>query len=217
MSESEEIWVIKFEDADVDDIVFVGEGTEEAAKETYRVRSYSWNCHLLGPAERIAALEQQLKDEALAFNHANDVVAKLEAELAQAKAEIERLKSESAHDEETLEALWQKFGECPHNHARQDTDSNGICACSFDNKEDVCGYHAPQLKKAIEERDTLRAQVEQMSRPVTDEEWGRYHGWIVNMLEDDDDREPLQYACMNRTELDHFLAARAAKAKEQPK
>ena len=57
--------------------------------------------------------------------------------------------------------------------------------------------------------EQLQRQVAEMSEPVTDEEWAKYHGWIVNMLEDDDDREPFQYACMNRQELDIFIASRA--------
>ena len=42
------------------------------------IRAIEW----LKLIERIAELERQLTDEALAFNHANETVAKLEAQLA---------------------------------------------------------------------------------------------------------------------------------------
>ena len=54
------IWVIKYEDADVSDDVFVGETAEEDARKTFEIRNYNWNCHLFGPAERIARSEQAL-------------------------------------------------------------------------------------------------------------------------------------------------------------
>jgi hypothetical protein len=56
-------WIIKYEDADVSDDVFVGEDAEEDAKRTYELRSMNWNCHLFGPAERIATLTAELAQQ----------------------------------------------------------------------------------------------------------------------------------------------------------
>ena len=39
-------FVIKYDDADVEDEVFVGEGAEEGALYRYAQASQSWNCHL---------------------------------------------------------------------------------------------------------------------------------------------------------------------------
>jgi len=57
----EEIWVIKYDDADVSDEVFVGEGAEEAAKKRYAMALHNWNCHLLVPFERIAKLTAEVE------------------------------------------------------------------------------------------------------------------------------------------------------------
>jgi hypothetical protein len=61
--EDKTVWVIKFEDADVSDLVFMGFGAEEAAKETYKIRKQSWNCHLLCSYERLA--QQDAREETL--------------------------------------------------------------------------------------------------------------------------------------------------------
>jgi len=55
------VWVIKYEDADVGDDIFVGDGAEEIAKRTYKQKSQSWNCYLLGPAEYIGKAEAEVR------------------------------------------------------------------------------------------------------------------------------------------------------------
>lgn len=55
-------WIIKFEDADIADDVFVGEGAEEAARRAFQSRSMNWNCHLFAPIERLDETERDRQD-----------------------------------------------------------------------------------------------------------------------------------------------------------
>ena len=82
-------------------------------------------------------------------------IANLESELAQARAEIERLRGE-------LEQPW-KHSE----HWRTPETGQVECEC--------CCSWALDTEKLVKEFATLRAQLEQMCRPVTDEEWAESH------------------------------------------
>lgn len=44
-------WVIKYEDAEVNDEVFSGNGAESAARERFKIQSDSWNCWLLADVD----------------------------------------------------------------------------------------------------------------------------------------------------------------------
>lgn len=61
---SDEVWVIKYDDADVEDEVFTGEGAEEIAREVYAKRQDNWTCHLLTRASDTVskAVAQALAD-----------------------------------------------------------------------------------------------------------------------------------------------------------
>lgn len=99
-----EVWAIKYEDADVADDVFVGEGAEEAARLTYEKRLSSWNCYLLGPAERIAKLETQLAA----------------MELEQKDEQIQKLREALENARETVHGIaasdWRKWEELADIH-----------------------------------------------------------------------------------------------------
>ena len=67
-------------------------------------------------------------------------------------------------------------------------------------------------KQAVE-LAVLRVACERLKKPVTDEEWGRYHGWLVfDACEEEDEEERLEYPCMNREELDKFILSRSQQA-----
>lgn len=45
------MWVIWYHDAEVEPDVFIGEGAEEAARQTFAQRKLNWNCVLLKDIE----------------------------------------------------------------------------------------------------------------------------------------------------------------------
>ena len=94
------------------------------------------------------------------LNHAPETASQSER-IARLEAENRTLREENASLEQSLEAQAKKFEGCPHSFGGS---YDHCCACSYDRPDDVCAAHAPLVK-------SLRAQLEAMSRPVTDEEW----------------------------------------------
>jgi hypothetical protein len=79
---------------------------------------------------RIARAEAELKDERLAFAHANEVVGKLEADLAQARAELESDCDEYTESEQASEELpgMESLQQCICGHLRSQ-HSAGVWSC----------------------------------------------------------------------------------------
>ena len=72
-----------------------------------------------------------------------------------AEAALESLKRDLESTDEALEAQVIKYENCPHEMVVGVT-----CACSHDAPSDVCSVHAPQLRKAQEEVESLKARAE---------------------------------------------------------
>lgn len=85
--------------------------------------------------------------------------------------ENEKLKHELASANEKIDALHLKFDGCPHTVALDvGKDDVLTCGCSYDHPSDVCAFHAPQLAEAQRERDEALANLERLSKPVSDKE-----------------------------------------------
>jgi uncharacterized membrane protein len=78
----------------------------------------------------------------------------IDEEVKNQRAEVQRLQKELKEQEDLNEAQFAKFEGCPHAQAE-----HSLCGCSFDNKDDVCAYHAPQLREALTEVERLDQQV----------------------------------------------------------
>jgi hypothetical protein len=135
--------------------------------------------------------------EAVKFHDYHRDLAALEQEVAQLKTALQSAT-------ESLLAQEKKYEDCPHPKGPE----YWPCACSYDNINDVCCVHAPQLKIAQNEiaelkasitrqehvisvenaaRVATEAKVEALSKPVSDEEiefkavdWWNAEGKIID-------------------------------------
>jgi hypothetical protein len=83
-------------------------------------------------------------------------VAELQAERDSLRKQVEEMTKELKVAEDYAEALEQKYAGCPH-------QNNVVCACSYDQKNDVCSVHSPQLATANAKIAAVR---ELLERPV---------------------------------------------------
>lgn len=58
----DEVYVVIFEDPEIEHMTFTGEGAKEAAEAYYAVALVNWNCWLMAPVAIIATLTEQLAE-----------------------------------------------------------------------------------------------------------------------------------------------------------
>jgi hypothetical protein len=81
---------------------------------------------------------------------------------------IKNLEQEKKEADESYEAVWKKFEDCPHKPINS-TPGIGVvdlCGCSLDRIGDVCAVHAPALRGAQKRIAALEAQVRQLRETV---------------------------------------------------